>query len=354
MNREMPENHERKNRSVEGAVPFRKGFIPGAPPSGKRLVPSLEQRTQELQDSLATISDRLKAQNRSMAELRRKIKEMAGHFGEIKARAYDSIESFGGAASLPRPFKRPAEPRPEPASATGSAHPAVEENLRRIAAKKRAAESKETPRTPAPPKAAPRDLPPLALAPMSKQADAGFITPALALLLVSAMAYGSASLQDSFTQGMKGISALRTSGTRPSARPKPARPRPAAKAGKRLAREPRNTMAYLPRRLPSVHRASPAHGDDRGLREALKMVYSFRPPGWRASVLDVLGNKGPEPLEADPAVERLDRDLYLVIFRTSGRGTAEQIYEFEADVVGQTVFARPATAQKLAYLPPRR
>ena len=83
------------------------------------------------------------------------------------------------------------------------------------------------------------------------------------------------------------------------------------------------------------------------------MVYAFKPKGWKGNVLETLGNKGPDPLNPDPEVERLDRDLYLVAFTAAQRGRAPRVYEFEADIVGRTVLARSDAARKYAYLTAR-
>ena len=94
--------------------------------------------------------------------------------------------------------------------------------------------------------------------------------------------------------------------------------------------------------MPAAVRPLPKRDDDSDA--ALRLVYLFKLPGRKSTVLDVLGAKDDGMGGQDPwDVERLDRDTYLVTFNAAGEGA----FHFEVDVNDKTVYVQPDTERRL-------
>lgn len=99
-----------------------------------------------------------------------------------------------------------------------------------------------------------------------------------------------------------------------------------------------------PPAVPARRPAPPVVERDDDSDAALRLVYAFRLPGRKETVLDVLGGADEGIAGKSPwQVERLDRDTYLVTYKAAGEGE----FHFEVDVPGQSVYIQPDTERHL-------
>lgn len=107
----------------------------------------------------------------------------------------------------------------------------------------------------------------------------------------------------------------------------------------------------VPAAIPKQDAPPPAENDS--LADAndavLDLVFHYHLPGARGTILNRMGFKDESFVMKSPwQIERLDRNRYLVVYRSGNDAKEGAVYEFEADLANKTVSLSPETAQMLA------